>query len=806
MSAVETLADVLCNYRQYRRPGSTKGPVHGGWKHLQHLDKSQFIEVANTVISTRSYENEKVAPSMFRMADDVVGLLRLNLDWQATMDVARYLMSSCCYAQIYELVREDEDDRWSGYRIVKKDKSLVLPDRPTNTQIGAPFPKWRNLYDGTGNKLIVSNASCPPEHRHKPVIPQENEFIPWLSAVHKIEDVGYRINERLLNLIIELDEPDKPDQQAKYRIVKKSYAGAENDWKALDKRFRELDIPTLRRGYRADNELRTQDYRTNRRRKRGEPKIRSDGYVLTEQEQRDYQSYKRDRDALISTIDAFRNRRNKFEKNIDQAKRLVGKTFYQRAYCDYRGRIYLPEFSYQGSDFCRAVIEFDQGHSVPPQAVRWIHAHTQNMKNGSGDWNKRVEMGEQEVAGHTDIWLHSKEHYKEWSTAEEPYCFLRGCLELADLASLAVKITTAQHPEMLEMPEAQGKRWVDNMLAHFEQIELSEEEGRAVFMSHLPIEMDQSNSAYQHIGGLMNDKKMMAWSNLTGDGYNDLYRMIGERLDNPELSSADPDGRQTRKIVKEVAKKWGYGASTYTLQDTLWELRNDNPDSQPYLSSLSFHDVQRLAEDIEDLLETECKSAHDLMNRVQEAVDKVRSNGNQEFVGWRTPMGFESYCREHRYDKNFQRKVWGGEKVGDIDVKIFKPKGISWQDMKDSAPPNLVHSLDATLIHGTLVFGRFWGEKEDGKVYVVCTEVKDEESAVQKGKDMIGYPVITVHDAFACHARVCDDLNQKLRDNIEAMYRDLEPLSGFLAQTEGGEFDPIQRGDDWIKTNKQAFG
>ena len=75
---------------------------------------------------------------------------------------------------------------------------------------------------------------------------------------------------------------------------------------------------------------------------------------------------------------------------------------------------------------------------------------------------------------------------------------------------------------MTPTPVLRGRRH----LAHFEQIELSEEEGRAVFISHLPIEMDQSNSAYQHIGGLMNDKKMMEWSNLTGDGYNDLYRML----------------------------------------------------------------------------------------------------------------------------------------------------------------------------------------------------------------------------------------------------------------------------------------
>ena len=163
MSAVETLADVLGNYRQYRRPGSTKGPVHGGWNYLKHLDKNQFIEVADTVLNTRSYENEKVTPSMFRMDDDVVGLLRLNLDWDGTMHVARFLMSSCCYAQIFELRREDEDDTFSPYYIVKKDKSLVLAGRPNNIQTDAPFPRWIGLQDGNGDRLIVSNASCPQE-------------------------------------------------------------------------------------------------------------------------------------------------------------------------------------------------------------------------------------------------------------------------------------------------------------------------------------------------------------------------------------------------------------------------------------------------------------------------------------------------------------------------------------------------------------------------------------------------------------------------------------------------------------------
>ena len=80
--------------------------------------KTDLIEVSARVLS-RSYENRKVVSAMFKMAEDVESLLRLNITWVERYALARLLISSCCYAGIYRCVTEDDSDERSphgGYR------------------------------------------------------------------------------------------------------------------------------------------------------------------------------------------------------------------------------------------------------------------------------------------------------------------------------------------------------------------------------------------------------------------------------------------------------------------------------------------------------------------------------------------------------------------------------------------------------------------------------------------------------------------------------------------------------------------
>ena len=66
-------------------------------------------------------------------------------------------------------------------------------------------------------------------------------------------------------------------------------------------------------------------------------------------------------------------------------------------------------------------------------------------------------------------------------------------------------------------------------------------------LTHLPVELDQSNSAYQHIALLMNDKKLLRQAN-GGELWSDLYRLIAndEVMDRDGLTNAD----EKRKLIK----------------------------------------------------------------------------------------------------------------------------------------------------------------------------------------------------------------------------------------------------------------
>jgi DNA-directed RNA polymerase len=141
-----------------------------------------------------------------------------------------------------------------------------------------------------------------------------------------------------------------------------------------------------------------------------------------------------------------------------------------------------------------------------------------------------------------------------------------------------------------------------------------------------------------------------------------------------------------------------------------------------------------------------------------------------------------------------QRDVWSGEK--DVEPRVLQPRGIDWEKNKNSAPANLVHSMDAALVHALLCFFRFAGNlNEEGGASV----------ELPKPTEKIMYPLITVHDAFACHASNAGDLKDKLVSGLVGMYEHYDPLRAFLAQAVGGRFKRRDRDTDWVKTAKNIF-
>ena len=729
---------------------------------------------------------------MFKMAESVETLLHLQLNWMERYALARLLISSLTYAGLYRLVREEEGNPFSPYFIVATGESLSVDNElPPKTRTDQAFPRWTSNHDAEGNRLVKPSYPSPPEREHNPEIPSSYEegFLMWLEAVHALESVPFRINEEFLDLVIQLDK------RAKTRIIPKTYKPYAREKRKLDERAKKQNIRRLERLWKKDKSLWDEDKkRDEKRRRQHKSRLpRSDGYRLTEDDWQVLFSFWHDGKLLEQKRKSCEDRRARFDKDLDTAKKLRGKRFFHRLEMCYRGRIYYPEFSYQGSDFARAVIEFDEGVDLTDDGWEPLLIHTSNVNGDRDDVALRLERRIDSAADYLVIGLDPVGQVDQWSRADKPYCFLRSCLEVIDY--LAVHMQTPEQKE--QWKKQRGKKWQEHRQLVEKATERWEKTGRGAvidgvihFPSHLPVELDQSNSAFQHIALMMDDRELREKANM-GTVWSDLYTDLArsDRLDREDLT----DENEKRKIIKLVAVPWSYGAENRTCANGLIKFQQESPHKTTYLNGLAVEEVNSLADDVVALLEDEFETCVRYRERIKRAVEDVRASGQSEVVQWITPTLFHMVQRKHASQK-FKGNVWSGER--DLEVRARQPTGVDWEKNKTSAPANLVHSMDAALVHVLLWFFRF-------------AESLDEEDGTTveslRPSEKIMYPLITVHDAFACHASNAADLKDKLVSGLVGLYEHYDPLRAFLAQTEGGRFKPRDRDIDWVKTAKNVF-
>jgi hypothetical protein len=131
--------------------------------------------------------------------------------------------------------------------------------------------------------------------------------------------------------------------------------------------------------------------------------------------------------------------------------------------------------------------------------------------------------------------------------------------------------------------------------------------------------------------------------------------------------------------------------------------------------------------------------------------------------------------------------------------------------MRQAAPPNLIHSYDAGLMHGTLAYGRFYFKEEpDGSLTVAGHGIPfgpdfplDADEPIDKPR----YQIITIHDAFACLASDVDELREVLKMNLVSMYEYFDPFNRFLNDTTGDT--PVHyvapRDVRWVRESPNIF-
>ena len=823
--ALENFHDIR-KAKAYEEGGPSKDvsrvPSFTGWKHLKGRNLLELTPIAVYLLG-ENWDGRKAVSSIFLMSDQVLNLLGIkNYAWNEKWGVGRICLSALTYSGVYYLDRDDYGMNKPYYIYASNKAQIKKEPRPSIKTREEKFPPWTSNVDKFGNKLVRPSHPCLPEKEYVPKFPKD-QIVPWLDAVHRLESVRFRINKKLLEYV------EETDKKISTRIVPKHLPEKQKKLDELEAGAKRIGLDKLKKVHVKNKEW--ADYKKKKK--------------LKDVEWRDHKGFSKDGDLeawngywkkyniLHDNIKRYEARRNSFEHHLGQAKLLKDKPFYQRVSVDYRGRLYLPEFSYQGSDFCRAIIEFDSGDVITIDGWKHLLRHTANMRDDdSKATDEKTEAGRSIAPECVEIASDPIKHINKWKDADKPFCFLRSCLEVRDASTPILRyqlvhgdkeqltITTRQDTV------AKAKKWIKDYSANYKELELTytgdealgefDEFGKVVmpvdrrplhlvpddmhFVSHMPVSIDQNNSAFQHISFMMDDDALKADTGLSGN-FIDIYQQIADQK------------RIPRKIVKLAIVPWSYGAGRDTIVKRVREYVDESPDKVPDLAEMTGEEIGNLIERVISIFETRFDGCQAYKEQVYDAIKTLADRelrNRPEFIQWRTPFDFVVHQRVHRIATP-QRKVANGFGHKDVDLQARQPTdAIDWRGMKTKAPPNLVHSYDAALIHGTLWSQRFYvGMDEHGNRTAYSNQALDnydiggDPKEPHGSKPWIG-PIITVHDSFACHASDLEELSQDLLHNLEQIYNDFDPFRIFMRDIRGSNQRERKREFKYQESNEWA--
>jgi len=437
----------------------------------------------------------------------------------------------------------------------------------------------------------------------------------------------------------------------------------------------------------------------------------------------------------LPIVDEDRPERVRF---LDEARRLAEHDkFYQRMHLDFRGRMYTSRslVNYQGDDQYRCLMEFAEGVELNEEGYLNLLFHAATLweptvlPHGYGPkFLKLVTVGKwmlEEFIAYAEDPVGTYDQWQINSITEDklsdPLLFIRACIELRDATT--------------------KKRMIR----------------KKGFITHLPIEVDQTNSVIQHIALFYGDKDLAEMCNLMVES--DFYRQIADGWKIVGLSNGEK-----RKVVKKIVVPRCYGSGSERIAKE--ELGNisflnnwvpeetdskDDPTEQDavdaakqvYSNKSAVKKVKELKDDV-DLQWSYADIIHHMqlvalveegIRRVEQAVPAIGTY-RQEMkevieewgcpldgeMAWATMSGFEVHFRPVYVDQMRFRVPKSKEERKyrvQLSARYVTPR-LKETDVKLGLQANLVHSVDATLAH------------------MVVTSAE--------------FPVIAVHDAFAAHA------------------------------------------------------
>jgi len=383
---------------------------------------------------------------------------------------------------------------------------------------------------------------------------------------------------------------------------------------------------------------------------------------------------------------------------------------------DYRGRIYpIPAFlTPQDTDFGKSLIRFADESFMDEEAERWLRfqvATTYGLDKETLDerlsWSYRseheIELIATDPIGNIPL----------WEGAEEPWQFLAACDEFYHCVIKRDRISTG-----------------------------------------LPIAIDATCSGLQILAGLAKDKSTAELVNvLPSDKPQDAYKVIAETSKPNIPLKLRPDW--DRKCTKRTVMTIPYNAKPFSNRSYIREALKD----------------KELEVDKEELTQT-VNAVRDAMNvivpgpmRVMKWIESEVSNAikrGADHLEWVTPSGF--VVSQRIFKKEFEEvklRVLGTARMR-MKIATGDSTEVDKARHKAATAPNLIHSLDASLL---------------------CLSALD-----------FNHPIALIHDSVLCRATDMTELSRIVREKYMHLFAEHDYLTDFANQI-GAETEPPIIGD-----------
>ena len=366
---------------------------------------------------------------------------------------------------------------------------------------------------------------------------------------------------------------------------------------------------------------------------------------------------------------------------------------------DYRGRVYpIPAFlTPQDTDFGKSLLKFYEPSFMTDEAESWLAfqvATTYGLDKATMVERQQWVSENHELISR--VATDPLSHLPDWEGVSEPWQFLAACEEFNACV-----------------------------------IECSRD------WTNLPVAIDATCSGLQILAGLAKDQSTARLVNvIPGEAPQDAYKVVAERA-KPKL----PDHLAAlldRKVTKRTVMTIPYNATKHSNRQYIRDaLKEKGAEFTPEELTLIVNAVREAMYEV-------VPGPMKVMDWIKSEVGKAFKERNADNLEWSTPSEFVVHQnRRKRETKRIDLQILG-RCVVSLTTGHADP---DTNGHKSSTAPNLIHSLDASLLH--LAFLDF------------------------------NAPFTVIHDSVLCRATDMGVLNSVVRNTYYDIFTNSSPLEDF---------------------------